>query len=40
LRHLDEGEDLDLWADENMTIVNRLLGKDATPRTNEILTRK
>jgi len=39
-RHLDEGEDLDLWADENMTIVSRLLGKYATPRTNEILTRK
>lgn len=35
--HLDEGEDLDLRADENMTIFNRLMGSESTPRTNEIL---
>ena len=35
--HLDEGEDLDQRADENMTIFNRLMEGETTPRTNEIL---
>ena len=35
--HLDEGEDLDKRADENMTIFSRLMGNESTPRTNEIL---
>lgn len=35
--HLEEGEDLDRRADENMTIFSRLLGNEGTPRINEIL---
>ena len=35
--HLDEGEDVDHRADENLTIFNRLMEGETTPRTNEIL---
>jgi hypothetical protein len=35
--HLDEGEDIDLKADENFTIFRRAFGEDAGPRMNEIL---
>ena len=35
--HLDEGEDVDQRADENLTIFNRLMEGETTPRTNEIL---
>ena len=35
--HLDEGEDIDLKVDENMTIFKRIMGGETGPRMDEIL---